>query len=303
MNDVELAIKIESDIDELIIIAFITGMSMNEFLNSANQYLKSIPELDSKLYKSIYDDTVKTYQKVLKNEVINLSSEDLNLKNVYVKGVIEKLPKSVYNKYVTVADAVNELLANNDWTYEQAVRKIINSNKFKGLKVHSNGRNYRLTPLVKRLVRDYMREVHNNATKDVAFQKDPNSIDLASGIDSNVYEVSAHAGARYLCSLYQGKLISDTQTVAVDLNGNEHSVVLTSDIDGYKGAGLFGYNCRHIKWLWLNGLSTREFDKLAKRIEKQENALEKLGKFERYKPLQKQMEWAINNNNFKYVWK
>lgn len=69
------------------------------------------------------------------------------------------------------------------------------------------------------------------------------------GID--LIEVSSHAGARPLCALYQGQIFSKS--------GTNPKYKALSDTSYGEPAGLFGINCRHIFYLYKEGVSKRAY--------------------------------------------
>lgn len=86
----------------------------------------------------------------------------------------------------------------------------------------------------------------------------------AEEVNANVFQVSAHPGARPLCYPYQGMLLSwdSTSGVFTDGAGVQHSYksLLWSTSYG-QPAGLFGNNCGHYPIPMLPGVSVpRQFD-------------------------------------------
>lgn len=74
---------------------------------------------------------------------------------------------------------------------------------------------------------------------------------------NDLYSVSSHNGARPLCYPWQGKVISrDNVTRDVeDLNGNRIHVYAQSETSYGEPAGLFGINCGHFPYPFVDGFS------------------------------------------------
>ena len=99
------------------------------------------------------------------------------------------------------------------------------------------------------------------------------------GLD--LIEVSSHMGARPLCAPYQGRLISRSNRsgIAHDGDGNEIPFIPLSSTSYGQPAGLFGINCGHKKYPFVDGVNFQSYFP----YDKKENA-------ERYKEFQKQRE-------------
>ena len=95
---------------------------------------------------------------------------------------------------------------------------------------------------MKRRLRDSIRE---NALTHADY--------LAQELNTNVYQVSEHQGARPLCSQDQGKIFSDDARELVDFKGNIVQVESWSNSTYGQPAGLFGFNCRHMKYPFVEG--------------------------------------------------
>ena len=74
-------------------------------------------------------------------------------------------------------------------------------------------------------------------------------------------EVSSHIGARPLCAPYQGKIFSTdgASGVAHDLNGREIPYSPLSGTSYGEPAGLFGINCGHTPYPFVDGVSVQSF--------------------------------------------
>ena len=92
-------------------------------------------------------------------------------------------------------------------------------------------------------------------------------------------EVSSHMGARPKCAPYQGRIFSrdGTSGVTTDLNGNKISYTPLSSTSYGQPDGLFGINCGHVQYPYLQGLSIQRYFP----YDEEENA-------ERYKQFQRQ---------------
>ncbi len=103
------------------------------------------------------------------------------------------------------------------------------------------------------------------------------------GLD--LIEVSSHMGARPLCALDQGKLVSRSNRsgIAHDGDGNEIPFIPLSSTSYGQPAGLFGINCGHKKYPFVDGVNFQSYFP----YDEKENA-------ERYKEFQKQREMERN---------
>lgn len=96
------------------------------------------------------------------------------------------------------------------------------------------------------------------------------------GVD--LIEVSSHMGARPLCAPYQGRIFSRS--------GNHPKYPAFSETSYGKPAGLFGINCGHVKYPYIEGVTIKRYEP----YDEAENA-------QAYKESQKQraIERAIRN--------
>ncbi len=99
------------------------------------------------------------------------------------------------------------------------------------------------------------------------------------GLD--LFLVDSHMGARPLCALDQGKLVSRSNRsgIAHDGDGNEIPFIPLSSTSYGQAAGLFGINCGHHKLPFADGVNFQSYFP----YDEKENA-------ERYKEFQKQRE-------------
>lgn len=90
---------------------------------------------------------------------------------------------------------------------------------------------------------------------------------------SDVFQVSAHAGARPLCYPYQGKLYSWSQSGGyITLGDGKHYRFESINTTSYgKPAGLFGINCGHVPYPMIPRVSEKVDEKIPP---KKENDLE-----------------------------
>lgn len=68
----------------------------------------------------------------------------------------------------------------------------------------------------------------------------------------DLIEVSSHAGARPLCAPYQGRIFSRS--------GNHPKYPAFSETSYGKPAGLFGINCGHVKYPYIEGVSIQRYE-------------------------------------------
>lgn len=254
MEAYELGFKIQRDVTKLII--KIAKASANEGGSTGQSalvrelaiYLNKLDLTDSTIAQSIENSFLDVYKRQGIAPFVYLSSGKITDKRIidFTNTMIRQLPRNA----VTTLNRLNNLairLANSkSITNEQALDIIINRPDFKGLTVSdAMGRNWKLSDVIKRNIRDQTK----NSVRDSAEE-------LGSYLGATVYEVSEHSGARPLCSIYQGKLISDGTREFVDYKGNTREVILTGTIESYEyGGGLFGNNCRHIKYPMVAGFS------------------------------------------------
>ena len=107
----------------------------------------------------------------------------------------------------------------------------------------------------------------------------------AEEVNANVFQVSAHPGARPLCYPYQGMLLSwdNTTGVFTDGAGVQHRYTPLSATSYGEPAGLFGINCGHYPIPMLPGASVpRQFEIQSKEENDAEyQATQKLRAYER----------------------
>lgn len=79
------------------------------------------------------------------------------------------------------------------------------------------------------------------------------------GID--LFQVSSHMGARPKCAPYQGKLVSrsDLNGIAHDGDGNPIPFIPLSETSYGEPDGLFGINCHHKKYPFIDGVNFQRY--------------------------------------------
>lgn len=166
--------------------------------------------------------------------------------------MLNKLPKQAMRAFIETKNVILKLAYNNDLSVDQAVNYYTTQSTFKGLYVRdSANRRYKFKDMFKRLLRDTMKD----STRDACDQ-------LAEELGTDIFQISSHANPRPKCALVEKKLVSSKRGTYKDLNGKKHKVIAWSDTSVGQGDGLFGYNCRHIKYPMVPGISRLPKDPL-----------------------------------------
>ena len=173
------------------------------------------------------------------------------IKNIVVEAqtIINKefaktLKRSVMDNFEEVEDVLNTLLkeTSKGKSLTSMLRKEKRSRK--GIKIR-NGNKRTKTGKVRTidagaaLERDVRTAVTKAKVEIARKYGETNGLDL--------FQVSAHSGARELCYPYQGKIISwsGESGTFTDMNGNTIEYIGINDTSYGEPAGLFGINCRH----------------------------------------------------------
>lgn len=169
----------------------------------------------------------RAYQDQAAN-TLNLTNQSMidNAKQVYIDGI---------NK--TVAD----VLAGTK-THDQALRQTIADWAKEGIPalIDKAGRKWGTEGYVRTVM---LTTIGNTANKIQDTRMQEYGIDLV--------EISSHSGARPLCAPYQGRIYS--------VSGNHPDYPPLSSTSMGRPAGLFGINCGHNKYPYIEGLSTQTY--------------------------------------------
>lgn len=223
--------------------AGLTAAEMNKILYSAA--IDGMDQTDGALEKAIKDGAklrvpkpigenpqiltiLKAFQEQAGN-ILNLTNQTMlkNSKKIYV---------DILNRSVT------DVIAGNA-TPDQALRRTIGMWADVGVPalIDKAGRKWGAEGYVRTVI---VTTTHNTVhqMQDQRFQE--------YGID--LVEVSSHGGARPLCAPYQGRIFSINGTTPKHPN-------LYTDTSYGQPAGLFGINCGHYKYPFIEGISTQTY--------------------------------------------
>lgn len=258
--------KIQDDLDNILYDSLENEKSENEYsllilayvlimvkiytttLNSHN-----FKKLTQAYAKGNLSPTQKANLKNLSNSLV-AKNQDVTLINDFNR-ITKRFPTSSRTQYRKLLNRV--ITSSNK---EKTLNSIKNSTQFT-FKTGSN-LNYKVNTFTEKLLRDRIRD-NNNV----------NCEQIARSLDIDVYQVSKHSGARPLCSLDQGQLFSDRGGRIQNLITDEVLEVrawATSTMG--EPAGLFGNNCRHIKFPFVEGVN---FDELSSEMEKTFKSIKK----------------------------
>ena len=239
--------KVKRELDKNLLKALHEDISDIAYINSVNsitnKYLRK--GIDSSLNKMFVRKFTKLYKSEIDKKVLNgsnfLASRLDNKNVVWFEDILKQLPFNSRQQYKQLVQYIELSMLDGDITRDVAVKLLKTSDI--NFKVRlANGRNWDFSKLMKRRLRDSIRE---NALTHAEY--------LAQELNTNVYQVSEHQGARPLCSQDQGKIFSDDARELVDFRGNIVQVESWSNSTYGQPAGLFGFNCRHMKYPYTEG--------------------------------------------------
>lgn len=231
----------------------------NQLYKELKQLIKRYPKATSSVCQSLTDTLTDVYteQGYLNDVYISASEFDKLLIERYTQ-MVKQLPKDALKAFKETSTIIGRLAVNNDLTIEQAINYYTTLEEFRGLYVRDGAnRRYKFKDIFRRLLRDTVKD----STRDSCER-------LANELDTNIYQISSHAHPREKCRPYEKKLVSDKRGTTTDLNGKKLKVIAWSDTTEGQGDGLFGYNCRHIKFPWVAGISRLPKDPLGE-VEKE----------------------------------
>ena len=247
MDILKVIKKIKSELDDNLSKALNENISELAYINSVNlitnKYLRK--GINSSLNKMFVRKFTKLYKSGIDKDILsgsNFLASRLDNKNVlWFEDVLKQLPFNSRQQYTQLVQYIELSMLDGDITRDTAV-KLLKTNDINFKVRLANGRNWDFSKLMKRRLRDSIRE---NALTHADY--------LGRELNTNVYQVSEHPGARPLCSQDQGKLFSDESKVLIDLRGNLVQVESWSNSTYGQPAGLFGFNCRHMKYPYVEG--------------------------------------------------
>lgn len=239
--------KIGRDMDKM----FLELLSVQEnrqtyVFNKVNTYIKNLSQATSVTSQQIADSIANAYVKqgFLKSFPDYGKLFDKAILEQY-QGLVSQLPKQMLDNLNLVQKEVLKLKIGGDLTSKQALDLITNAGDFRGFTfTDRSGRNWKFETLMNRLIRDQGKQATRFASENIA-----------RDLGTDIFQVSSHAGARPKCAIDQGKLYSPTGGTFKDLNGKEVEVLPWGASSEGQGDGLFGYNCRHIKYPMVQGFS------------------------------------------------
>lgn len=249
MDILQVIVRIKQELDDNLKKAVEQGISQTEYINSVNnitnKYRKN--NIISALNAMFVSKFTKVYSSKLSQKAVNnfnFTAQSLDNQNVlWFKDVLRELPFNSRRQYTQLVKDIELSMLNGDITREQAV-KILNVKDTEFKVTLNNGKSWRFDALMRRRLRDSIR------TNSLIHAEN-----LAKELDVDIFQVSEHAGARPLCSQDQGKLFSDRAFKVKDFRGNIVEIDSWSNSTLGEPAGLFGYNCRHMKYPYVEGVS------------------------------------------------
>lgn len=199
--------------------------------------------------KNKYDSKIinRLNQKIQEAYSINMGIASLSTItdatiNKYYKGIISQLPKEGMKQYEALQKQADILMNTGQHTQQQASEIV--SEAFKGVTVKdASNRRVKVETIVKRHIRDVQREQVNNISE---------KINERYGDGNNVFWISHHPKPRPKCSKDERKYVSDTYTGSYQTSQGTVDVTNWNNTSFGQPDGLFGYNCRHVKWA-VNG--------------------------------------------------
>lgn len=231
----------------------LTTKEQYKLYKEIKQLIKRYPNSKSTMCQALADTLADVYVEngLLDSGLINSEAFDRLIEERY-SYMLDKLPKDAMKAFRETKDIILKLAYNNDISVDQAINFYTSQNTFKGLYVRDGAnRRYKFKDMFKRLLRDTMKD----STREACDQ-------LADELGTDIFQISSHANPRPKCTLVEKKLVSNKRGKYTDLKGKKHKVIAWSDTSVGQGDGLFGYNCRHIKYPMVPGVSRLPKDPL-----------------------------------------
>lgn len=181
---------------------------------------------------------------VINDKYYNRLSQTLNTTNATMLDNAENEYRQLLR---TVLDDVN----NNRLTKNDALKQAIELFSQQGMPAFTDVLGREWTP--EAYLNMVIRTETSNAYRESIFAK------MEDTLDTELFYISAHRGARPLCEPYQGILCSynNTRGVAEDINGEKILYIPLNDTSYGELAGIFGINCGHYPIPFIRGISSK----------------------------------------------
>lgn len=215
----------------------LTELGYGSLLQAEKDYVKAYSQgiLKAKPEHYLVSDRIKN----IWGTSLSLAQEKINLTNTIAAETTERAFLDIVNKcYIEVSTGI--------YDYNTSLRKAMLDFANKGITgatyVKKDGTliHYPLDAALRR-------NVMTTSTKLVNEMQEARAEEW--GVD--LVEVSSHMGARPLCAPYQGRIYS--------LNGKHPKYPPLSGTSIGEPAGLFGIHCGHIKYPFIEGISTQTY--------------------------------------------
>ncbi len=250
--------------DNLLIVARYSGRSVEELTELLQEAgFEAVAETDKMLAPAVTQGAVllpaasnaNNTNQILQTYV-NRARSNMNLANATLLNTFESEFRSILD------ETVAKVLTGNK-TPDQALRETARAWADKGLTGHITRDNRKLS------IEPYINSVIRTASTGVANDMQDARMDE---YDIDLVEISEHMGARPKCALYQGKIFSRSGT------SDKYPALASTSIG--EADGLFGINCRHVKYAFVEGVSIKRPSKIDQaeneRVYKESQAQRKL---------------------------
>lgn len=181
---------------------------------------------------------------VINDKYYNRLSETLNTTNATM---LDNAGNEYRQLLRTVLDDVN----NNRLTKNDALKQAIELFSRQGMPAFTDVLGREWTP--EAYLNMVIRTETSNAYRESIFAK------MEDTLDTELFYISAHRGARPLCEPYQGILCSYNNElgVAEDIDGNSITYIPLTNTSYGEPAGIFGINCGHYPIPFIRGISSK----------------------------------------------
>lgn len=229
--------------------------------SKSKRTVREVDELFTSMSLETVADDEKTYVKALDKGYLTKTPPPINeskgIDRIIAKGIkgSEKSINLVNTKALQSSSKdflkiVNQTFIEVDsgvYSYQTAIRRAVTKLADKGITGQSykteagNIINYPLDAAVRR-------EVVTSSLQTARDAQDQR----AKEYDSDLFEVTSHSGARPKCAIDQGQIYS--------ISGDSKKHKAMSETSEGQVDGLFGANCRHQKFVYFQGLSTKTYE-------------------------------------------
>lgn len=223
----------------------LVGKSDTSVFVEGVKYTQELPKAKSDYAASVSEAILKAYKKqgfLHPSFKTGWIDDDIILDNF--QGIIKQLPDQLLRNVKELNDDVVRLTANGAMTQQEAAKQIASKIGSEFKFVSKDGRKWRVDTVTKRMIRDQCKEATRKTSEAIANE-----------LDTDVFQVSQHSGARVKCAKDQGKIFSLVGGTFKDLDGKQHKVLSWAESSRGEPDGLFGYNCRHIEYPLVKGFS------------------------------------------------